>query len=295
MNKTPAYKIGIRWRTIISLTTTWMFLVMGITGLVLYVVPQGRIAYWVDWRFLGLSKTDWGDIHIVAAILFLIAGGWHIYFNWKALLGHLRRKLEGGIKMRKELLITTALTGFVAASALWHVPPLGYLIDLNEAIKNSWIESEEFEPPFGHAELLSLKGFCKKTNIDVSRALAKLEAENIRVESTDETLESIASNNDVSPKDIFGMIKDFRRGPVSGEDKARKLSPDDVFERFEGTGIGRKTVSEACAMAEEELSKCLERLKRREIPVDLDATLKSTADRAGLRPIQVLQTMLVDQ
>ena len=200
-------KVGIKWRTVVSLSTAWLFLIIGITGLILFIVPQGRIAYWVDWRFLGLSKTDWGDIHIVATILFLAVGGWHLYFNWKAFLGHIRRKLAQGVKIRKELFITFVVAAFIGASALWHLPPLGYLIDLNEAIKNSWIENESHEPPFGHAELLSLKGFCKKTDIDLEKARTELKRMNIKVKSSDETLEEIAKNNDVSPKNVFGVIR----------------------------------------------------------------------------------------
>ena len=253
MSKKTSSKNSIKWRTIISLTTVWMFLVMGITGLVLYTVPQGRIAYWVDWKFLGLTKTDWGDIHIVSAVLFLVAGGWHLYFNWRAFLNHLRRKLEQGFRIRRELLITVGITAFVAVSALAHIPPLSYLIVLNEAIKSSWIEDETFEPPFGHAELLSLKRFCKKTNIDVERALEELARMEIKVKSSDETLEEIARNNNVSPKDIFGMIKNLRKHKSFEKQEGSRLTADDVFERFEGTGVGAKTVVQACTSAGEEV------------------------------------------
>ncbi len=295
MSKTKSRKTDIKWRTIISLTTAWMFVIMGITGLILYIVPQGRIAYWVDWRFLGLSKTDWGDIHIVTAILFLVAGGWHLYYNWRAFLGHLRRRAAQGVKLRKELLITVAITVFIAMSAFWHVPPLGYLIDLNEAIKDSWAQTENAEPPFGHAELLSLKGFCKKTDIDVEQALAKLAAMKIKLKSSDETLEQIARRNSISPRDIFGTIKDLRKKKISETREGRKLTVDDVFERFDGTGVGKKTVSEACAMGGEKVSRCLLRLEHQGFDADPNDTLKIVANRGSVRPIQILQTMLVDR
>lgn len=210
MVKSTSSKTGIKWRTIVSLSTTWLFLVMGITGLILYVVPHGRIAYWVDWRLLGLSKTDWGNIHIVSSILFVISGAFHIYFNWRAFLGHLRKKLAKSMRLRKELWITSAAALFVTASALWNIPPLGYLIDLNENIKDSWIEDKSFEPPFGHAELLSLDVFCKKTKIDLGLAQAALKERRIVVESAGETLGSIALNNGISPRDVFAVIKDLQ-------------------------------------------------------------------------------------
>ncbi len=268
---------------------------MGITGVVLYIVPKGRIAYWVDWRFLGLSKTDWGDIHIVTAILFLVAGGWHLYYNWKAFLGHLRQRAAQGVKLRKELLITVAITLFVAMSALWNIPPLGYLVDLNEAIKDSWAQAEDAEPPFGHAELLSLEGFCKKTDIDVQQAISKLAKMKINLKSADETLEYIAKNNKVSPRVIFGIIKDLRKTKISETRKGSELTADDVFERFEGTGVGQKTVSEACAMGGEEISRCLFRLERQDLDANPNDTLKTVANREGMRPIQILQKMLVNQ
>ena len=174
MTSKASAKSQLKWRTVVSLTTTWMFLIMGLTGIVLYIVPQGRIAYWVDWHFWGLSKTDWGDIHIVTSVLFLIAGGWHLYFNWRAFLAHIRRKLVQGIRIRTELYATVLATALVTLSALWHIPPLGYLIDLNDAIKNHWIADKTDEPPFGHAELLSLKRLCQKSNINLSQAMAEL-------------------------------------------------------------------------------------------------------------------------
>ena len=89
------------FRGLTSLFTTVGFLVMAATGLVAYITPQGRIAYWNDWHLLGLSKTQWGNIHIISSILFVIAGSFHIYFNWKALLNYLVDKVKGGLKLKK--------------------------------------------------------------------------------------------------------------------------------------------------------------------------------------------------
>lgn len=285
----------IKWRTIISLFTAWMFLIAGITGLVLYIVPQGRIAYWVDWRLLGLSKTDWGDVHIVATFLFLIAGAWHLYYNWRPFIGHLRRHAAHGSKIRKELLLVTTLALLVVAGALWRIPPLAFLIELNDAIKDSWIENGDSEPPFGHAELLTLDRFCQKTRIAPDLALAKLRREALSVETVDETLQMIAKNNKMSPKDIYEKIKVLQtKRPVARQQKG-KLTPDDVFERYEGTGVGRRTVAEACAMAGEEIERCMSRIEHLDWSAVEDDSLKAIAAREGLRPIQILQGLLVDR
>ena len=70
------------YRRITSLTALIAFIMVIITFLVLYIVPQGRIANWADWRLIGLSKDQWGAIHTNMGTLFLIAIGFHIYFNW---------------------------------------------------------------------------------------------------------------------------------------------------------------------------------------------------------------------
>ena len=81
-------------RKITSLTASLAFILMVLTSIVLYIVPQGRVAYWADWRLWGLTKTDWGNIHINMGLLFLIALFLHIYYNWKPLMSYLKNKAK---------------------------------------------------------------------------------------------------------------------------------------------------------------------------------------------------------
>ena len=78
----------MKLRKITSLTALLAFILMLLTSIILYIVPQGRIAYWSDWRLFGLSKTDWGNLHINLGFLFLIAIGLHVYYNWKPLMAY---------------------------------------------------------------------------------------------------------------------------------------------------------------------------------------------------------------
>jgi len=67
---------------------------MLLTSVILFITPQGRVAYWADWRLWGLTKTDWGNIHINLGLLFLIALSVHIYYNWKPLISYLKNKAK---------------------------------------------------------------------------------------------------------------------------------------------------------------------------------------------------------
>ena len=206
-------KHGIKGRAIVSLLGAWGFLILSLTGLVLYIEPHGRVAYWTEWRFIGLGKEHWDGIHIVSGIFFIVTGAFHIYFNWKPLIGHIRIKLAEGIRLRIEFAISSALAIFIAASVLWHIPPIAYLLDLNEYIKGSWVQRAEDKPPYGHAELDSLESFCSKMHIDLEQALTKLKKLKIEVSSSEEKIKSIAKRNDVRPADIYHIIKGIRRSP----------------------------------------------------------------------------------
>ena len=82
----------MKFRKIISLTALISFVFLILTSIVLYIVPQGRVAYWSDWRLLGLTKTDWGNIHINLGLLLLLSIAFHIYYNWKPIVAYLKNK-----------------------------------------------------------------------------------------------------------------------------------------------------------------------------------------------------------
>jgi hypothetical protein len=45
----------------------------------LYVAPRGRVAHWADWRFWGMTKTEWANPHLVVGLLFLATILLHAY------------------------------------------------------------------------------------------------------------------------------------------------------------------------------------------------------------------------
>ncbi|MDA3917380.1 MAG: DUF4405 domain-containing protein [Deltaproteobacteria bacterium] len=71
-------------RRITSLTLVISGIIELVTSVILYIIPSGRVAYWSDYHLFGLSKTQWGDIHITVGTLILVTAGIHIYhgFSW---------------------------------------------------------------------------------------------------------------------------------------------------------------------------------------------------------------------
>jgi len=72
-------KKNLNVRSLMTFFVAASFLACIITGIVIFITPQGRIANWVDWELLGLLKEDWANIHIVFSVLFIIAGIIHLY------------------------------------------------------------------------------------------------------------------------------------------------------------------------------------------------------------------------
>jgi hypothetical protein len=265
---------------------------MSITGLVLYVVPAGRVAYWTNWEMLGMTKTDWGNIHILSSLLFIVAGGFHTYFNWGPLMNYFRDKIRKKVKLRRELIISLILSVWVIVSSIWPFPPLSYLLDFNEWVRETWVSQDDYEPPFGHAELLSLKAFTNKMDINLGEATRELKARGIVLESTDQTLEEIAEHNNVSPMDIYLLIKKFE--PAPEPEKLIGYTPESIEVEFAGTGLGNKTVGSMCERLGLDTTVAQSRLATAEITVALDQTIKQAAESADTEPIEILKLMLIE-
>lgn len=50
----------IHGRQLTSFIITFAFVVIAISGVILYIVPPGRVANWTNWQLLGLGKEQRG-------------------------------------------------------------------------------------------------------------------------------------------------------------------------------------------------------------------------------------------
>ena len=112
------------WRGFISLYILLSFIIIIISGLVLYIAPPGRIAKWTSVPLLGLEKDQWQTIHTIFTFIFIIASGFHLYFNWKIFLSHMRNKLTKKYLSKKEFLWSVVVTFLVLFIILLELPPV---------------------------------------------------------------------------------------------------------------------------------------------------------------------------
>ncbi len=284
--------LKINKRGLVSFLTLFGFLIMSLTGLVLYVMPAGRVAYWINWEMIGLSKDDWGNIHILSSILFIVAGAFHIGLNWKPLMNYFKDKVRKSVKLRRELVISSLLSVWIVVSSLWPFPPLSYLLDFNAWLKSTWVTQDDYEPPFGHAELMSLRVFCRKMDIDPAKATEELREKGIRFESDRETLEEIGLANKISPMNLYLMIKKFE--PVPAPEGLESYTPETVEVEFSGSGIGNKSIRFVCEKTTLDPELARLRLTAAGLPAELDQTVKSVAESAHTQPMEILKLLLIE-
>ncbi len=279
-------------RSLTAFIVTWAFVILTITGLVLYVVPQGRVAYWTHWSLLGLGKEQWGDVHMMFGGIFIFTGIIHLYFNWKPFKKFLADRVKGKLQLKQEFVIAMTFSVVIVVMSIFHIPPVSWVFDLNQTLKDSWVTSPELEPPFGHAEEVSLAGISRRMGLDLEQGVAALQREGFDFTGPQDSLEKIALANNVTPMDVYAVISRYEKKsepvPASG------MTIEDVEARYAGTGLGRKTLADVCKSVQIGITNCEERLSVKGFKVASDEKLKQAAERYEINPIDVLKMLLVN-
>ena len=269
-------------RKITSLTATVAFLLMLLTSIILYIVPQGRVAYWADWRLWGLTKTDWGNIHINLGLLFLIALFLHIYYNWKPLISYLKNKAKAIKVFTPDFNIALIIVIVFTAGTYFLVPPFSWVMTLNDHFKDTGAEKYG-EPPYGHAELSSLKTFTKKLNLDLAKSMELLDKAGYTVENSDITLETIGRRYNMPPQRIYQTIKPAAIVTAQKDEKNKSLpeSPQ--------PGAGNLTLADFCTQFNLNMKLVVRELKKQGIEASEGLTLKNIATQNKTSPTDVYE------
>lgn len=288
----------LHFRAFITLVIAFCFLVLVFTGIVLYIEPHGRVAYWTEWRFLGLGKQHWDGVHMVAALLFLMASVFHLYLNWKPLKRFLQCRLRQGVGRVREMALALLLVVLCSVGAASGWQPFRAFLDLNERVKSSWAASPASQPPFGHAELVSLKSLCLKTGIQLPTALANLKNRFISFADEHQLLRDVAKANNMTPHAVFrvmigGMAS---AGGKVGHDASRHKAAGSpaaarVFRTYTGRGLGKKTLRDLCRELGLGLKQGRQALDQKGIQAEDDQTIKEIALGAGWRPRALLDVL----
>lgn len=180
-------------RSIVSFALTFNALMLAITGIMLFILPQGRIAHWNAFTIWGQTKEQWEAIHVGMAILFLIAFPLHLYLNWKPFYNYLKSKtaILAGVLVLVVFFIVGASSG---------IRPFGSVMAISDRAREGW---ETTAPPLPHYELKTIGEVIVEQGLDQTESLDELAGMGITNPALDSTLAELAAKHNTSPVKIY--------------------------------------------------------------------------------------------
>ena len=269
-------------RKITSLTLAVAGFIELVTSVVLYCLPSGRVAYWTDYHLLGLTKTQWGNMHIAVGFLLLVLAAVHLYYNWRPLLAYLKNKAKGFTFFNKSFAAALFISLYVALGSLYNLPPMNYILQLGEQVTEA-ANKKYGEPPYGHAELSSLKMFCRKMDIDVELAKKRLADAGIRMNGKEESILAIARHNGRSPQQLFDLFKNAARLPEAGKGTLFPDSPP--------PGFGNQSLVDVCRRYALPVDEVMEKLRQKGFAARGEETIREISGRNVGSPMAIFELL----
>lgn len=290
-------------RRVISLTLLLSFVFLALSGVMLFLSPQGRVAYWAGWTLFGLTKDQYSAVHTTFMVLFLSVGVWHLVLNWKPITGYLKNRSKQMRIFTPEASIALALALFFLVGPLTGLPPFKQFLDAGVEVKEYW-EATSGSPPWGHAEENSLQRFCRGMEdferlesqrlvaIDCEAALQALRARGFGVEGLSQRLVDIADANGTTPQAIAAVVMEIAR-PLTPQEAAAALLPPVEALRFQRpySGLGRLTLGEYATEYGYDLAEIRAILAAAGLEVDPDVRLREEATRLGTDPEGIIDVL----
>lgn len=272
-------------RKITSMTMLLSLVVLILNSIILYVVPEGRVAYWADWKFFGLTKGDWSAQHTTVGFLFLFAGLLHIYFNWKPIVAYMKNKARQVKIFTGSFNVALVLTGIFVIGTYFNIPPMSTILVFSETMKNNASETYG-EPPYGHAESSSLKMFAKRESLDLEKSVELLKDAGMTITGPEDTLKLIATVNNKAPQQIYEIIKPAKLSAEAEPGPAALRFPD-----APESGWGKKKLSEACDEYGLDLDKALKGLSSKGVVAEADMQIKEIAAANDMDPMGIFEAL----
>ncbi len=268
-------------RRIVSLTLLMSIALMLTSSIILFIVPQGRVAYWSDWSLWGLTKTQWGNLHTNSGFLMLLAGFFHLYYNWRPVTSYMKNKARDFRLFTPNFNVALGVTAVVATLTLLEVPPMVWVQNLGEGIKDDAALALG-EPPYGHAEESGLRIFLRNVGLDKDVAKTHLAAAGIEVADPDVTIAKLAHDNGLSPHELFEIMK----GPAEQWPTGPKAIPTSM-----PMGSGRLSLAVFCENYNRDLGEAVGILEAAGLTVDPQQSLKDIAATNDIEALDLLDKL----
>jgi hypothetical protein len=267
-----------QWRALTSVLMTLGFMMIALSGVMLFLSPPGRVANWTNWTLLGLRKSDWGALHIWFGALFLVMTVVHVFFNWGPLMNYLKNRVTRTLGFRAEWAVAAVICVVVFGGTRAGVPPFSSLLAWNESFKESWERPAE-RAPIPHAELLTLAALAQKGGVDLAAATARLTAKGVTGFTSETVVRDIAEHAKLSAQQVYDIIMTAPK--AAGEHVEGKA----------GGGLGWKTLAQFCADEGLDLAAARARLTAKGLKFEDTQTLRELASANGQKPYELVDIL----
>ena len=194
------------WQKFISIGLLFSFIIMMISGVILYIAPEGSLSRWIGWDVFKLTKTQWEQQHTLFSYIFIVFSILHILLiNWDLLISYFTNG-KFSFASYKELIIAVLITVWVFTGTLANIQPFKFILQLGDDISNSYSE-QVVMPTVSDAEKLTLKEFSIQVYdieyIEVKKILEKL---NFSYITEDAVILDFCHKNAISPEELYQII-----------------------------------------------------------------------------------------
>jgi len=265
-------------KKITSLTLLLSGVIVIITSIILYIKPHGWVAFWVDWHYLGLSLSQWKDLHMNLGFLFLAASIVHLLFNWRPMLTYLKNNAAVLRIFTLNFNLALGLVVLVSVGTYVAIPPMSSVVKLGDSISAAAAKKYD-EPPYARAELSSLKFFARKVALDLVKAKKLLQENGIKLESDAQSLYDLARAHNLTPPKLYEIML-----PATAQNADGNCFPDAPL-----PGFGRKKLKEVCVAYELNLSKVVQALGKKGINVDQAKEIVDIGLENNVTPIDIFE------
>jgi hypothetical protein len=267
------------WKSFVSFSLAWSFLIIFISGIVLYIAPPGRVSNWTNWMLLGFTKAGWQAIHTIFSYTFVILSIFHLFsFNWKVFIYYFTAKAAQGINKKKELLVSAGLITVLFLGTYFNIQPFKAVMDFGEWTTESWEINEE-QAPIPHAEALTIRELSNKyIKMSPDSILLLIRQKGLKADSIGQTIQKIGELNNLTPAKLYSIIFPANQTTLIKPESKLQLQ-----------GLGRKTINEISIELGKEVQDVIGVLKKNNISAAPENKLKEVAESAGKTPTEIIK------
>lgn len=249
-------------RAFVSVLTGFSFVLMAVTGMVLFFAPTCRIARDTSWTVWGHDKDQWAAVHVWFSIAFVVASFFHVYLNWSVLTNYFKTKLRQGLAFRVEWISALVICAIIYAGTVGEVTPFSSLIAWKDIFKHGAAGEGQHGQGWRGGR-----------------------AGGHQVESQPCPIEGYPAGGEQALNDLGDNYQQSHSGQehqqvgACEQGQTQAPGPGPI-----GGGMGQKTLRQFCSDEGIELSWALSRLRNEGFTVRDTMTMREIADRAGVHP-----------